>query len=79
MLNDFLSKQPIDIIVGTIITDDRVIIPVDINSDEFHQEFTTEIESEDFTTEKAIYVATTIEKTPYKSSSDLLNSHLHFT
>ena len=57
MLNDYLAKLPKSVIAEIEITEERVMIPTTIKEDEFYGLFKNEIESEELTTEKAIYLA----------------------
>ena len=76
--NDFLSKQSIKVIVQTEITDSRVSLPVEVDSKAFYKEFSTDIESNTLTTEKAIYIASMEDTSNMITSRDLLNSKLYF-
>lgn len=78
MLNDFISKQDINIIKKIEIYDDKVIFPMKINVDEFYKEFSEMIKNNEFTTEKALFVASKYNKDKAKSSIDLLNAKLKF-
>lgn len=76
---DFLSKQPIHIIVNTEVTDEKVILPTLVDSKSFYKSFSNEIESETLTIEKAVYIASTEKSSSMDTSKDLLNSKLSFT
>lgn len=78
MLKDFIAKQPISVIIKTEITSKKVVLPVKIDPDAFHNKFQAEIESVNLTPEKAIYLASTSSKTEYIDSQSLLNSKLKF-
>jgi len=74
MLNDFLAKQPIDVIINTEITEKRVIFPNKIDSDAFYKEFSSKIESSHLTTEKSLYIGSIHKPKKYISALELLNS-----
>ena len=78
MIKDFIAKQPIDVIVDTDITDQRVVLPITVEPNGFYTDFHPEIHSPNLTTEKAIYVAATHETKPIQTSNDLLNRWLKF-
>lgn len=77
-LKDFLAKQPIDVIVNTEITDERVVLPVKVDPDPFYKQFKAGIESTDLTPEKSVYVGSIHETQPYQSASSLLNSKVKY-
>lgn len=78
-LKDFIAKQPMNIIVRTEIEDNKVILPVSIDTKAFYKDFSNEINSEGLTPEKAIFIATqNLENNKMKTSIDLLNSRLKF-
>lgn len=76
---DFISKLPIGVIVKTEILDNKITLPSKIDPIKFYQDFNTEIKASTLTTEKALFVCSMIEQTPFLSSRDLLNSKLKFT
>ena len=78
MLNDFIAKLPLETIIQTEIEDNRVILPTIIDSKDFYKTFSTEIEAETLTTEKAIYVASTYSVKRMITTKDLLNSRLRY-
>lgn len=78
MLKDFLSQQPIDVIINTEITDEKVVLPVKVAPDPFYKNFRANIESSNLTTEKAVYIGSTHKKQPYVTASDLLNSKIKY-
>ena len=78
MLKDFLSQQPIDVIVNTEITDQKVVLPIKVQSDPFYKAFRNDIESANLTTEKAVYVGSIHEKQPYMTASTLLNRKIKY-
>lgn len=78
MFNDFLAKQPIDVIVKTEITDTKVNLPVNVDSKSFYKEFSAAIENASLTTEKAIFIASQETKKPMTSVQDLLNKKIRF-
>jgi len=78
MLNDFLAKQPIDVIINTEITDEKVILPNKVDSDSFYKKFQAEIEADELTTEKAIYIASTNKPAEFNTSTQLLNSKVKY-
>ena len=73
-LKDFLSKQPIDVIVGTEITPTKVLLPIKVDVESFFKNFSADIETDTHSTEKSIYVGATHQTTDYKTASFLLNS-----
>jgi len=75
---DFLSKQPMKVIVNTEITDIKVKLPIEVDSKSFYNQFSNEIESSDFTTEKAIFIASKEKTSSMIYSRSLLNSKIHF-
>lgn len=77
-LNDFLAKQPIDVIINTDISDQKVVLPVNVEPDPFYKEFKGDIESAGLSTEKAIYIGSIHEKQPYQDASTLLNSKVKY-
>lgn len=77
-LNDFLAKQPIDVIINTDITDQKVVLPVNVEPDPFYKDFKGNIETEELTTEKAIYIGSIHEKQPYQDATTLLNSKVKY-
>lgn len=77
-LKDFISKLPIDKIAKVEITQNRIVLPTNIDATSFYNDFKTNIKSPTLTDEKAIYACATIEKSKYISSIDLLNSELRF-
>lgn len=77
-LKDFLAKQPIDVIVATEITDERVVLPIPVEPDPFYKQFKGEIESEGLTAEKSVYVGSIHEQQPYQSMTQLLNSKVKY-
>lgn len=78
MLNDFLAKQPIDVIIDTEITDTRVVLPIKVEPDGFYRLHKDDIESTDLTAEKSIYIGSTHTQRPYQSASSLLNSKIKY-
>lgn len=78
MLNDFIAKLPITTIIQTEIENNRVILPAAIDSKDFYKTFSSEIDTDTLTTEKAIYVASTYPVKKMKTSKDLLNSQLRY-
>lgn len=76
MFKDFLAKQPIDVIINTEITDTKIIVPVEINAEEFYTDFQDTIEASGLSDEKCIYIAATNESKEYESSIDILNSKI---
>jgi hypothetical protein len=78
MLNDFLAKLPIDVIIQTEIEESRIVLPIKIDSKAFYKSFSTQIESDTLTTEKAIYIASTYPTKPMKTAKDLLNTKLRY-
>lgn len=77
-LNDFLAKQPIDVIINTDITDEKVVLPIKVEPDPFYKQFRENIESDSLTTEKSVYVGSIHEQQPYQSSTQLLNSKVKY-
>lgn len=77
-LHDFLSKQPIDVIVNTEITDQKVLLPTKVDPDTFYKAFKGNIEASQLTTEKSIYVGSIHDQTPYQDASKLLNSKVKY-
>lgn len=78
MFNDFLSTQPLEVLSKTDITDERIMLPVKVDPDEFYGTFKDNIDVTTFTTEKAIYIAAMHEKETFKKSKDLLNSRIKY-
>ena len=76
MFKDFLAKQPIDKIIKTIITDNKVAVPIKIDTKNFYKDFQQEIDQETLTTEKAIFLASLNSNSEMKTSIDLLNAKL---
>lgn len=77
-LKDYIAKQPIDVIIKTEIEENKVILPIEIDVKEFYKAFKNEIDSDQFTPEKAIYIASIEKPKPFINSRSLLNSRLHF-
>lgn len=78
-LKDFIAKQPMNIIVRTEIEDNKVILPVNIDTKAFYKDFSNEINSEGLPPEKAIFIAAqNLDNSGMKTSIDLLNSRLKF-
>lgn len=77
-MKDFLAKQPIDIIINTEITDDKVVLPVTVDPDVFYKAHKGDIESDSFTAEKAVYVGSTHKPAPYQDANALLNSKVKY-
>lgn len=78
ILNDYLAKLPIDKIIKTEILDDKITLPVEVDSIKFYKDFKGQIKSNQFTPEKAIFVASLVDKQPYMDSFSLLTSKLVF-
>lgn len=79
ILNDFLAKLPIDKIIKTEILNNKITLPVEVDSTKFYKDFKAQIKSSQLTTEKAIFVASLVNKQPYIDSFSLLTSKLVFT
>lgn len=78
ILNDFLAKLPIDKIIKTEILDNKITLPVDIEPNKFYKDFKDQIKVADFSPEKAIFVASLVDRQPYVDSFSLLTSKLVF-
>lgn len=78
ILNDYLAKLPIEKIIKTEILDDKITLPVEVDSMKFYKDFRTQIKSDQLTPEKAIFAASLVEKQPYINSFSLLTSKLVF-
>lgn len=78
MLKDFISKLPIDVIVKTEITDERVTLPTAIDALSFYKEFSKEVDDPTLTAEKAIYIASSHASASTPSYQELLNKKLVF-
>lgn len=78
MLNDFIAKQDINLIKKIEIYGNRILFPIKIDSNSFYKEFNTEIISDNFTTEKALFVASKYDKNKSRTSMDLLNAKIRF-
>lgn len=79
ILNDFLSKLPIEKIIKTEILDNKITLPVEVDSNKFYKDFKSQIKVNEFTPEKAIFVASLVELQPYVDSFNLLTSKLIFS
>lgn len=78
MLNDFIAKQDINLIKKIEIYNNKILFPIKIEADKFHKEFNTKINTNEFTTEKALFIASKYEKNKSISSIDMLNAKLRF-
>lgn len=78
-LKDCLAKLPIDKIIKTEILENKITLPAEIDSNKFYKDFKSQIKIEDFTTEKAIFAASLVDKQPFIDSFSLLTSKLIFT
>lgn len=78
ILNDFISKLPIEIIIKTKILDTKIILPIKVDPIKFYEDFSVEIKTEQLTPEKAIFVASLVDRQPYLTSFDILTSKLVF-
>ena len=78
-LKDFISKLPITTISKVRFYPDKILFPVVIDSNKFYKDFSTEINTDTFTDEKALYVASQYEHQEYINSSALLNSKLRYS
>lgn len=76
--NDFLAKLPLDILRQVELSETRIIIPCPIDANAFYQTFSTDIEAETLTDEKAIYIASSHIPKPFITAEQLLNSKLQF-
>lgn len=72
MLKDFIAKLPIDVISQTEIEVDKILLPTKVNATEFYKEHKEQIEKTEFTSEKAIYLASTNIPKPTLSIRSLL-------
>lgn len=77
-LNDFLSKLPIDKIIGTEILDNKITLPVTVDPNKFYKDFKAQIKVPELSAEKAIFVASLVDRQPYINSFSLLTSKLVF-
>lgn len=77
-LIDFIAKQPIDKIIKTEILDNKISLPIEIDPIKFYKDFKSKIKVEEFTPEKAIFVASLVDRQPYNDSFSLLTSKLIF-
>lgn len=75
-LKNFLSKLPLNTILGTEITPKKVKVPGSIDAKDFLRQHRDEIESDSLTTEKALHVGATHQPSEYKSASSMLYGHL---
>jgi len=75
MLKNFLAKLPINTLIDTEITSNRILIPVDIDSKDFYKNNSNAIESNTFTDEKAIYIVSTETLRPFITSTNLLRKY----
>lgn len=75
-LKDFLAKLSDETLAKVKIYDNKIQIPVEVNSQDFYQLFSSNINVNGLTAEKAIYVASLVEKKKYLSTKDLLNVRL---
>ncbi len=78
-LKDYISKLPLTTISKVRLYPNKVSFPVVINSKKFYEDFADKINSDEFTNEKALYVASKYEIKKYLNSIDLLNSRLRYT
>lgn len=77
-LNDFLAKLPIEKIIQTEILDNKITLPVDVDPIKFYKDFRAAIKVADFSPEKAIFVASLVDRQPYVDSFSLLTSKMVF-
>ena len=77
-LNDFIAKLPIDKIIKTEILDNKITLPVEIEPNKFYKDFTNQIKVSELSPEKAIFVASLVDRQPYVDSFNLLTSKLVF-
>jgi len=65
-LNDFISKQPIDVINKTNIVTNKILFPTEIDIEDFYNSFETNIKSINLSDEKALFIASKyrVKKTP---------------
>lgn len=78
ILNDFLAKLPIDKIIKTEILDNKITLPVEVDPNKFYKDFRSAIKVEQLSPEKAIFVASLVDRQPYVDSFSLLTSKLVF-
>lgn len=78
ILNDFLARLPIEKIIKTEILDDKITLPVEVDPMKFYKDFKAAIKVTDLSPEKAIFVASLVDKQPYVDSFSLLTSKLVF-
>jgi len=78
-LNDFIAKLPIEKIIKTEISDDKITLPVMIDPIKFYKDFKSVIKVNSLTSEKAIFAASLVDKQPYINSFSLLTSKMVFT
>lgn len=78
VLNDFLAKLPIDKLIKTEILNNKITLPIEVDPIKFYKDFKSAIKVNDFTPEKAIFVASLIDRQPYIDSFGLLTSKIVF-
>ena len=73
MLNDYIASLPIDVIRKVEVDEEKIVIPIKVDSGEFYKKHKENIEKTDeLTPEKAIYLTSISEAKPRKSISQLL-------
>lgn len=72
MLNVYLSTLPEKILSKTVITENRTSVPTKIDRDYLLANMSNEIESEELTPEKALYVASNKPNKQLKTIEELL-------
>jgi hypothetical protein len=78
LLKDFIAKQAIQVIVGTVLDPTTAKIPVSIDPKAFYRAFSDKIDADTLTDEKALYVASREPVAPMVTARDMLNSQLRF-
>jgi hypothetical protein len=77
-LYDFISKLPIETLSKTELLEDKIVLPTDIDLEEFYGELSEQIDSDEFTDEKAIFIASEHLSDKYISARTLLTSKIKF-
>lgn len=78
ILNDFIAKLPIEKIIKTEILDNKITLPVEVDPTKFYKDFKAAIKVPTLSPEKAIFVASLVDRQPYIDSFSLLTSKLVF-
>ena len=78
-LKDYIAKLPIEKIIKTEILDEKITLPVEVDPMKFYKDLKTAIKVTELSPEKAIFVASLVDKQPYIDSFSLLTSKLVFS